>query len=195
MSYILRSGPENVLNSRRQRSIRVDLPLTSPAARTTRGSRRLGHRPRIGELSHEGPVVLFDGVCNLCNAAVQFMIDRDRAGALRFAPLQSDVAKELLDGSMGPEKAKAIRDGATGNGDPDTIVLVEQKQAWTHSDAALRIARRLTFPWSWLIAGVIVPRPIRDIVYRFIARNRYRWFGKSDTCRIPTPELRARFLA
>lgn len=146
-------------------------------------------------MSHEGPVVLFDGVCNLCNAAVQFMIDRDKAGVLRFAPIQSDVAKELLEGSMGPEKAKAIRDGATGDGDPDTIVLVDHGEAWTHSGAALRIARRLTFPWSWLFAGIVVPRPIRDLVYRWIARNRYRWFGKSDTCRIPTPELRARFLA
>lgn len=146
-------------------------------------------------MSHEGPVVLFDGVCNLCNAAVQFMIDRDKDSALRFAPIQSDVAKELLEGSMGAEGAKKIRDGATGNGDPDTIVFVNGKDAWTHSSAALRIAQRLSFPWSWLIVGLIVPRPLRDLVYRFIAKNRYRWFGKSDTCRIPTPELRARFLA
>ena len=146
-------------------------------------------------MSHEGPVVLFDGVCNLCNAAVQFMIDRDKKSELRFAPIQSDVAKELLEGSMGEERAKAIRDGATGDGDPDTIVLVNGKDAWTHSSAALRIAQRLSFPWSWLIIGIVVPRPVRDLVYRFIARNRYRWFGKSDTCRIPTPELRARFLA
>lgn len=146
-------------------------------------------------MSHDGPVVLFDGVCNLCNAAVQFMIDRDKASALRFAPIQSDVAKELLEGSMGSAKAQAIRDGATGDGDPDTIVLVDGKQAWTHSGAALRIARRLSFPWSWLYAGILVPWPIRDWVYRYIARNRYRWFGKSDTCRIPTPELKARFLA
>jgi predicted DCC family thiol-disulfide oxidoreductase YuxK len=146
-------------------------------------------------VSHEGPVVLFDGVCNLCNAAVQFMIDRDKGGVLRFAPIQSDVAKELLEASMGAEAAKAIRDGAAGNGDPDTIVLVEGTSAWTHSGAGLRIARKLTFPWSWLVVGLIVPRPIRDLVYRFIAKNRYRWFGKSDTCRIPTPELRARFLA
>lgn len=146
-------------------------------------------------MSYDGPVVLFDGVCNLCNAAVQFMIDRDKANVLRFAPLQSDVAKELLEASMGVDAAKAIRDGATGGGDPDTIVLVDQGEAWTHSNAALRIAQRLTFPWSWLIVGMVVPRPLRDLVYRFIARNRYRWFGKSDTCRIPTPELRARFLA
>lgn len=144
---------------------------------------------------HDGPVVLFDGVCNLCNAAVQFMIDRDKAGALRFAPIQSEVGKELLERSMGEAKATKLRDGATGDGDPDTIVLVEGTSFWTHSGAALRIARRLSFPWSWLYAGMLVPRPLRDLVYRFIARNRYRWFGKSDTCRIPTPELRARFLA
>src|SRR4051812_7516067 len=104
------------------------------------------------------------------------MIDRDKKDALRFAPIQSDVAKELLEGSLGEEGAKKIRDGATGDGDPDTIVLVNGKDAWTHSGAALRIAQRLSFPWSWLIVGIIVPRPIRDLVYRFIAKNRYRWF-------------------
>jgi predicted DCC family thiol-disulfide oxidoreductase YuxK len=146
-------------------------------------------------VSHDGPVVLFDGVCNLCNAAVQFMIDRDKANVLRFAPIQSDVAKELLEASMGSELATKIRDGATGDGDPDTIVFVDRNEAWTHSSAALRIARRLGSPWSWLFVFLAVPRPIRDLVYRFIAKNRYRWFGKSDTCRVPTPELRARFLA
>jgi len=146
------------------------------------------------EVANE-PVVLFDGVCNLCNAAVQFMIDRDSKNVLRFAAIQSEVAAKLLDESMGPERAKLIRDGATGDGDPDTIVLVDGGVAYTHSNAALRIARRLRFPWSWLVVGLVVPRPLRDVIYRWIARNRYRWFGKSDTCRIPTPELRARFLA
>jgi predicted DCC family thiol-disulfide oxidoreductase YuxK len=146
-------------------------------------------------VTHEGPVVLFDGVCNLCNAAVQFMIDRDRAGVLRFAPIQSELGKELLEKTMGAEKATSIREGATGNGDPDTLVLVDGDKAFIKSGAALRIARRLTFPWSWLVVGLAVPYPIRDLFYVFVAKNRYRWFGKSDTCRIPTPELRARFLA
>ncbi|MBX3225991.1 MAG: thiol-disulfide oxidoreductase DCC family protein [Labilithrix sp.] len=146
-------------------------------------------------MSHTGPVVLFDGVCNLCNAAVQFMIDRDPAERLRFAPLQSDVGNELLTAAMGAEAAKALRDGATGDGDPDSIVLVEDGKAWTHSSAALQIARRMRFPWTLAVMLYVFPRFLRDVVYRFIARNRYRWFGKSDTCRIPTPELRARFLA
>ena len=84
--------------------------------------------------------------------------------------------------------------GATGNGDPDTIVLVEDGQLYTHSTAALKIARHLRWPWSWSVVFIIVPRFVRDAVYRWVARNRYRWFGKSDACRVPTPELRARFL-
>lgn len=140
-------------------------------------------------------VVLFDGVCNLCNGAVQFLIDHERGSALRFAALQSDLAKELLEGAFGKEQAERLRRGANGNGDPDSIVLIDGTQGWTHSTAALRIARHLRAPWSWIRIFAIVPRPIRDAVYRFIAKNRYRWFGMSETCRVPTPELRARFLA
>lgn len=139
--------------------------------------------------------MLFDGVCNLCNAAVQFMIDRDPSGKLHFAALQSDVGAKLLEDAMGAEQARLLREGVTGDGDPDSIVLVENGKAWTHSTAALQIARRLRFPWTTAVVLFVWPRFIRDIVYRFIARNRYRWFGKSDTCRIPTPELKARFLA
>jgi predicted DCC family thiol-disulfide oxidoreductase YuxK len=73
-------------------------------------------------------------------------------------------------------------------------VVVEGTRGFTHSTAALRIARHLRAPWSWARLFVVVPRPIRDLVYRFIATNRYRWFGKSDTCRVPTPQLRSRFL-
>ena len=146
-------------------------------------------------MSTDSPVVLFDGVCNLCNAAVQFMIDRDPSGKLRYAPLQSEIATKLLDESMGAEQSKLLRDGVTGDGDPDSIVLVDNGKAWTHSTAAIQIARRLRFPWTMAVVLLVWPRFIRDIVYRFIARNRYRWFGKSDTCRIPTPELKARFLA
>lgn len=131
------------------------------------------------------PVVLFDGVCNFCNGAVQFIVDHERDRTLRFASLQSDVAKDLL----------ANAGLAPPEGDPETIVLVEGDRALTHSSAALAIARRLRAPWSWLAVLVLVPRPVRDFFYRWFARNRYRWFGKTDQCRVPTPELRARFLA
>lgn len=123
------------------------------------------------------------------------MIDRDPHAHLAFAPIQSELAHELLSKSLGAEKAKALYDAANGAGDPDSIIFLDGEKAFTHSNAALRIAGNLRFPWNVLAVFRIVPRPIRDWFYRFIARNRYRWFGKSDTCRIPTPELKARFLA
>ncbi|MEZ4406584.1 MAG: thiol-disulfide oxidoreductase DCC family protein [Polyangiales bacterium] len=130
------------------------------------------------------PVVLFDGVCNLCNGAVQFIVDRDPTGRFRFASLQSTAGERLLRerGVTPPE------------GDPESVLLVEGERVWSHSDAALRIARGLARPWRWAWVFVVVPRVIRDAVYRWVARNRYRWFGKSEACRVPTPELRARFV-
>jgi predicted DCC family thiol-disulfide oxidoreductase YuxK len=141
------------------------------------------------------PVVLFDGVCNFCNGAIQFMVDHEREPKLSFAPLQSDLAKELLDKVFGDKRSNELRNGLTGSGDPDTIVLVEGDKGYTHSTAGLRIARYFRAPWRWGYASIIFPRFLRDVVYRFIAKNRYRWFGRSETCRIPTPELRKRFLA
>ncbi len=142
-----------------------------------------------------GTIVFFDGVCNLCNGAVQFVIDHERSSELRFAPLQSELAKDILETAFGAEQATRLRRGTTGNGDPDSIVIVEGERGWSHSTAALRIARHLRAPWRWLAVLTIVPRPLRDAVYRWIARNRYRWFGTTESCRVPTPELRARFLA
>ena len=143
--------------------------------------------------------MLFDGVCNLCNASVQFMIDRDpKKRTSRFAAIQSDVAHDLVTAAVGAERAEVAPRASSERkaGRPRTPILyVADGKLFTHSSAALRIAGKLAFPWSWLAAFWIVPRPIRDWFYRFIARNRYRWFGKSDTCRIPTPELKARFLA
>jgi predicted DCC family thiol-disulfide oxidoreductase YuxK len=130
-------------------------------------------------------VVLFDGVCNLCDATVQFIIDRDAAGRFRFAPLQSEAAATLL----------RARGREVPPGDPDSVLLVEGDAVYSHSDAALRIARRLDGAWPVFYAFVAVPRFVRDAVYRFIARNRYRWFGRVEACRMPTPALRARFLS
>ncbi|MDQ3036720.1 MAG: thiol-disulfide oxidoreductase DCC family protein [Myxococcota bacterium] len=130
------------------------------------------------------PIVLFDGVCNLCSGAVQFIIDRDPEDAFRFASLQSERAAELLRarGRMPPE------------GDPESLVLIDGDEVYERSGAALRIARRLRAPWGLLYAFWIVPWFLRDALYRVIARNRYRWFGRSEQCRVPTPELRERFL-
>jgi predicted DCC family thiol-disulfide oxidoreductase YuxK len=132
--------------------------------------------------SSEHAVVLFDGVCNLCNGAVNFIIDRDPDGYFRFAPLQSDVAGRLLAGTDAA--------GAT----LDTIVLVEGGTAYVRSTAALRIARHLSGPWPLLAAVLAVPRPLRDAVYDWVAEHRYQWFGRREQCRVPTPALKDRFL-
>ncbi len=143
----------------------------------------------------DAPIVLFDGTCTFCNGAVQFIIDRERHPELRFAPLQSDPGISALESIVGADKALAMRAGATGKGDPDSVVLVEDGKVYTHSTAGLRIARRLRWPWSWSIVFWIVPRFLRDLAYSLFARYRYRLFGREESCRVPTPELRARFLA
>lgn len=133
---------------------------------------------------HESqPIILFDGVCNLCNGAVRFIIKRDKAGYFRFGSLQGEVGRQLFDRHF-PNAGSRL----------DSIVLIEDERAFTHSDAVLRIARRLGPGWALLSLLRIVPRPLRDFVYRRIANNRYRWFGKQDRCMIPSPELKSLFL-
>jgi len=129
----------------------------------------------------ESTVVFFDGVCNLCNGAVDFIIARDSEGYCQFASLQAELARATLP----PEDVA---------GEPSSIVLREQGVLYRRSTAALRIARKLSGGWPLLYVLMVVPAPIRDLVYRFIATYRYRWFGRAATCRIPTPELQARFL-
>ncbi|MDM7923583.1 MAG: thiol-disulfide oxidoreductase DCC family protein [Pyrinomonadaceae bacterium] len=127
-------------------------------------------------------IILFDGVCNFCNSSINFVIEHDSKGYFKFAPLQSAAGEELI--------AKHGIDTA----ETDSVILVEDGKAYTHSAAALRIARHLDGIWSlgyWLIA---VPRQLRDLVYRFIAKHRYRLFGRRDACMMPTPDVRARFL-
>lgn len=138
-------------------------------------------------------VVLFDGACNLCNGTVQFVLDRERGTALRFAALQSKAAEEVLDRLVGAERSRALRVGE-GNLGPGSFVLVEGERVSLASTAALRLCTYLRAPWRWLVALVFVPRPIRDAVYGFVGQNRYRWFGRTETCRMPSPELASRFL-
>lgn len=140
------------------------------------------------------PVVLFDGTCNFCDGAVHFVIDNERGSSLRFAALQSIEGRALLARVATPEQARVLVEGAAGSGDPDSMALVEDGRVYTHSTGALRTARYLRWPWRWLAVFVFVPRALRDAVYRWFAAHRYRWFGKSEACRVPTPELRARFL-
>ena len=131
----------------------------------------------------EPVIVLFDGVCNFCSDAVRFLVPRDPAGRLRFAALQSDTGREVQQRfGLDPD-------------DLDTMVVVEDGRAYLKSDAALRIARHLAGPWRLLSLLRIVPRSVRDWAYDRFAERRYRWFGRSDECLVPTPELRERFLA
>lgn len=139
-----------------------------------------------------GAVVLFDGVCNFCDASVTFIIEHDSGGYFKFAPLQSDAGRELAT-KHGLSSASA--DG--GEGDQvsiDSVILIEDDKAYTHSTAALRIARHLDGVWSWAYPLIYIPRSIRDLFYRLFAKYRYRMFGRKDECMIPTPEVRARFL-
>ena len=141
-----------------------------------------------------GAVVLFDGVCNFCDASVNFIIEHDKEGYFKFAPLQSNEGSRLAN-QHGFESASATSESAATDLIPiDSVVLIEEGNAYTHSTAALRILKRLGPPWSWLSALIIVPRPIRDWAYRVFARYRYRIFGRKDQCMLPSPEVRARFL-
>ncbi len=124
--------------------------------------------------------MLFDGVCNLCNATIVWLLERDRKGEFRFASLQSASARALL----GERYANL----------PDSIVLIDGEEIHVESEAGLRIASRLGFPYSLLASSRVLPRFVRDAVYRFVARNRYRWFGKRDSCALPRPEWKDRFL-
>lgn len=128
------------------------------------------------------PLILFDGVCNLCNSAVNFIIDRDPRAELTFAPLQSPAGKMML-------ARFGLADDAL-----DSIVLVENSKCFTRSAAALRIARHLKGLWPILYVFILIPRPLRDLIYDWIARNRYRWFGRRDACRLPGPEIADRFV-
>ena len=126
------------------------------------------------------PVIYFDGVCGLCNRFVDFVLARDMARRFRFAPLQGSTA--------------TLRFGPSGDVDPSTIVLEEDGVMYERSTAALRIISRLGGVWSLMAVFGLVPRPVRDAAYDWVARNRYAWFGKRDSCRLPTPEERAAFL-
>ena len=139
-------------------------------------------------------LVLFDGVCNFCDASVNFVIEHDRSGYFKFAPLQSSVGQEMAE-KFGFESAVDSGSNEQGELIPiDSVILVEDGNAYTHSTAALRIARRLGAPWSWLYLFHVVPAGIRDFFYKLFARYRYRFFGKKDVCMMPTMEVRERFL-
>ena len=135
------------------------------------------------ELSATHPILLFDGVCNLCNRWIQFVIERDPEGEFRFAPLQSAIAGELLD-AAGYE-GEAL----------DSVVLIDDGDYYAKSGAVIRTGRHLGGVYRLLGPFGYVPRQLRDLVYDFVANRRYDWFGKRDQCMMPSPNVRERFLA
>lgn len=126
--------------------------------------------------------ILFDGVCNFCNSSVNYVIARDPDGYFRFAALQSEAGERLT------------REHGIDTANVDSVVLIEDGRSYVRSAAALRVAKKLGFPVALFYAFIIIPRPIRDLLYDAFAKRRYKFFGERDACMMPTPEIRARFL-
>ncbi|TAE17616.1 MAG: thiol-disulfide oxidoreductase DCC family protein [Bacteroidetes bacterium] len=127
-------------------------------------------------------ILLFDGVCNLCNGTVQFIIKRDKKARFRFASLQSDKGQALLQEHNLPTR------------EFDSVIYIRNGKCYQKSTAALYIMRDLGGFWQIFFPLIIVPPFLRNAVYSLIARNRYRWFGRQESCMLPTPELKSRFL-
>jgi predicted DCC family thiol-disulfide oxidoreductase YuxK len=129
----------------------------------------------------ESPIVLFDGICNYCNAMVNFAIRNDKKAVIKFAPLQSEAGRMLK------EKFQV-------NPGIESVILIDNSKVYAYSDAAIRITKYLRWPSKALYAFNIVPKFIREPLYKWVARNRYKWFGKKEACMVPAPGIRARFL-
>ncbi len=130
----------------------------------------------------DNTVILFDGVCNFCNYWVNFAIRHDRKNKLKFTPLQGETAKQLLPQfHINPTSLSSV-------------IFIDDGKAYTQSSAAIQICKHLNGGWKLFYGLIIIPKFIRDFLYNIIARNRYKWFGKKESCMIPTPELKGRFL-
>lgn len=126
-------------------------------------------------------IILFDGVCNLCDQSIQFIIKRDHTGFYKFGSLQSPNGQKLLEHYQVPT-------------DIDSFILIRNNKVYTKSTAALKVAQNLDGLWKMLYPLIIIPKPIRDFIYNIIANNRYKWFGKKTSCTLPTPEIKERFI-
>ena len=133
-------------------------------------------------MKKEEPLLLFDGVCNLCSSSVQFVLKRNRKGNVRFASLQSDFGKEVLNKSNLPHTYL------------NSLVLIENGKTYVKSEAALQLAKHLDGIWKMGSVFLLIPKFIRNPIYDWIARNRYAWFGKKETCWIPEQKWNDRFL-
>ena len=127
-------------------------------------------------------IILFDGVCNWCNAWVDLTIDHDPHGKFKFGTLQSEQAQQILKVLQLPTE------------DFETFLLLEHGRIYTKSTAALRIVKHLSGFWPLFYLGIMIPRPLRDALYDYIARHRYKWMGKAEACRVPTPADHDRFV-
>lgn len=136
----------------------------------------------IKNISTKYEIILFDGVCNFCNASINFVIDHDPEKHFKFAPLQSEIGQDIL------------RKFYKNTEDFDSVILLKDNQLYQKSAAALEITKHLSGSWKYLSFFSILPTPFLDFFYDIIAKNRYRIFGKADSCRMPTPDLRERFL-
>jgi len=178
------------------------------------------NEPAHSESEHRKPILFFDGVCGLCNRFVDFMLRADSQDLFRYAPLQGETARRLLEmdgeaggrqpgGETGDHQASGHEPGAhepgtdePGNpqagdlpfGGPHSFVFLEKDRKYEQSNAVLHALIRLGGAWRLIAVLYVFPRPLRDLVYRIIALNRYRWFGRREECRMPTPEERGRFL-
>lgn len=130
----------------------------------------------------EGPILLFDGVCNLCNKTVQFIIRADKKELFKFTSLQSTTGQRLL------TKVKLPTSHF------DSIVMIDEGKVYTKSTAALTVCKKLGGIWLFLYPLILIPKPFRDGIYQLIAKNRYKWFGKSNDCMLPSPDIKKRFL-
>lgn len=135
------------------------------------------------QLPKNKQIILFDGVCNLCNASINYVIDRDHRDIFRFVSLQSDLGQTI-------QRYLGIAEDNL-----DSIILYIPKEAYyTKSSAALKVMKEFKGLWKLMQVFTIIPKSIRNLVYDFVAKNRYKWYGKQEHCRIPTPELKAKFL-
>jgi len=130
----------------------------------------------------QNPVILFDGVCNLCSSTVQFIINKDKKNVFKFASLQSEFGQQILNSYQ------------ISNTELNTFILYEQGKIYTRSTGALKVAGQLSGGWKLLSTLLFIPAFLRDAVYNVISRNRYKWFGQKTSCWVPTPKLRSKFL-
>jgi len=140
-------------------------------------------------------LLLFDGVCNLCDRSVQFIIRHDPKGKFKFAPLQSGYAQKVLrPDRTAPSQPQLTTLPAADETPLRSIIFILHAKAYTRSTAIIKVMQELGFPWNVFTLFYVLPRPLRDRLYDFVANHRYRWYGKKDSCLVPTAALRDRFI-